>query len=179
LPHLNDPGEADAPVTRERRRFSITLRGLLIAIAIIAAICAWAVRDWNTRYFELMTFDCGGGREIVIWEENWSDGAPALCYETIVDGKAVSNLHFCYVDWGPSSPDLHLLSAENGNLVGVVDGKPPDCSKVVIMHDFSTGDSWPELHGKTGAEHSEETGRLVDSMKLRLQKANPEVKCLH
>jgi hypothetical protein len=182
MSHLNNSGEPGAPETRGRNRWSITLRGLLVVVAVISiyvAIGGWGRREWIPRPQRWITLDCGEGREIVIWLDFRSEDAPSLYYEVIVNDKVVTKMCFCFVVSSPSNTDLHLLSAENGNLVGVVEGTPPDCSKVVILHDFSTGESWPELDGKTGSKHSEQVRKLKEAMQLRLRRANPDAKCLH
>ena len=80
-------------------------------------------------------------RAVVIEGQTYHDEGQGLRYSVIDGGKHVvekAGLGFSY--GGVRSIDLAVLSADNGNIVAIVDTRR---NAVIILHDFRSGLSYP------------------------------------
>jgi hypothetical protein len=118
------------------------LRTLLLLVAIAASLLAvgwWLFRD----EVHLATFSCGKGRKIVVTADNFWEISRPVHYRVRVNGETVvPTTSFDYVFELRASPKYHLVTAANRDVVGVVDAMR-DEKEVLVLHDFTTGESWP------------------------------------
>ncbi|MDX1965223.1 MAG: hypothetical protein SFX18_18910 [Pirellulales bacterium] len=124
------------------------LLSLLLAFVVVA-VGLWLgkiIYDIPNEYV-FKEFDCGQGRRITIYGERFPDFIESFCYEVTVNDQVVIPL--CSIGArgiGPYEQDFELITAEQGNLMAIIDTKQP--YEFCIIHDFSSGDSWPHADGR-------------------------------
>jgi hypothetical protein len=117
-----------------------------LAVTLVSGCLAsvtWFVR-WEEGQFEVATIDCGNNREIVITADRSWEIAQPIYYLVRVDGQIV--VPTTYIgnndpDNDPSNLRFRKFTTFGGNLVGIAyEDKPSD---YLIVHDFSSNDSFP------------------------------------
>lgn len=131
----------------------------------------------------LAELDCGPGRVIRITIEPNSQQTLSLHYHVDVDGQPrVGHAFFGTLPRTSPPPGFVIHAAEAGNLVGVAQASVP--GRVIILHDFATGDSWP-MRGVTYKdtdpqhlypyyEEGESITARGEALFARLAKDNPD-----
>jgi len=103
----------------------------------------------------LKELDVGPGRVIRITVEPNSQGTLSLHYRVQEGGVAmVEHAFFGTLPRTSPPPDFVTYTAEGGDLVGVAQVSVPN--RIVLMHDFASGDSWPMrivTHKDTDPKH--------------------------
>ncbi len=125
-------------------RFSI---GCLFSVVTLVAL-AFGGCLALIRYAEgedtIVTFDCGGGREIVVTAaRSWEVSVP-IYYLVEVDGEIVVPTTF--IDAISPDTDLQtlkfkLIASRDNDLFGLTYADDPD--SYLVIHDFATGHSFP------------------------------------
>ena len=111
-------------------------------LAIVAALACTGFLAGCGEYATWYSFEASPGHVVKIHARRWADVGRPVCYEVIVDGKTVVPLFACmYIAPEDPKPRLSLISVNDGDLVGVVEARRPAC--LLVLHEFSTGDSWP------------------------------------
>lgn len=144
------------------------LRKLLLVVAVLAALLGvgrWVYLNWDE--YTLATLPCGEGRKIIITAPTTWEVSQPILYQVIVDGK-IAVPKYCFYGRPPHEElQIRLVSAEDGNLVGVVLERD-DSRNVLILHDFATSDSWPAVlfYGSSSVERK----KLLDAFeRLRIE----------
>jgi len=125
----------------------VTRRTLLIgaiALAVLIPSCVCCLGMLLAGDYVLAEFDCGHGRSILLYADNFCDQADIPLYE-VRQGSRVVAPKFCTTaifDCGHilTAKDFKLVTREGGNLAAVVwisQGEP------ILIYDFASGKSWP------------------------------------
>jgi hypothetical protein len=127
-----------------RRRKLLALTAVL---AVGVGFGIWVYRIAVQDEYHVATFDCGDGRTIVITAANFWEVSQAVHYTVLVNGEVVSPKRYFTNANGNSGTLLRFdtVTAEDNNLVGVVQISESGERDLVILHDFATGESWPRL----------------------------------
>jgi hypothetical protein len=150
-------------------RIQFTLRTAIILVAVVAIL--FGLGHWLASE-EVATFHCGEGRMIVITADNEWELMQPLRYRVMVDGTTrTSGRAFSVVSNANPQESLtfSLITADDGRLAGVVDERYGRRA-VVVIHDFSTNESWPSFAWNDPAN----IARLSQAFQ-RLQAENPDV----
>jgi hypothetical protein len=139
--------------------FRFTLRRVMILIAILVLLL-YVGRWLFQEEYGITTFDCGArGKIIITAASSWEISQPVY-YQIVTDGKIVVQKSTFYYAYPGENMRFSIVTAENGNLVGVVSDR--DCGHVVlILHDFGTCESWPAIFYVGDSEDVKK--RLVDA----------------
>jgi hypothetical protein len=171
---------ADAPTNQvsQNGRALMKQSSWLILIAILTlpvllALCIYGsdlVTCLLNGHMTVGDIDAGNAREFRILADcNWEVSCP-LMYEVLENGDVLQPLDdFGFTTADVSTLRFRTLMANDGNLVAVVEPEAPDV--LLIVHDFSTGDSWPAQGGDEGFEAVKKRGHLLLD---DLQEGNPE-----
>lgn len=127
--------------------------------------------------------DVGPGRTIRVTVQPNSQGTLSLHYHVNVDGKpVVERAFFGTLPRTATPPGFVTFSAEDGDLIGIT--QTSALNRVVILHDFATGESWPmriTIYKESDPQHlypyyEEEDAILArgDVLFARLAGANPD-----
>jgi hypothetical protein len=119
--------------------------------------CSW------DRQYEVTRFTVGEGRTIIISAaEAWEISQPVY-YEVKVGEEIVASM--CVICWGDAdSLTFNTVYASGGNLVGLYEETRPD--RLLLLHDFSTGMSWPRsLPTESSAATDSRGARLLSAIK--------------
>jgi hypothetical protein len=127
--------------------------------------------------------DAGTGRTIRVTIQPNSQGSLSLRYHVQVDGKpVVERAFFGTLPRTATPPGFVTYFAQDGDLVGIAQASVPN--RVIILHDFATGESWPmkiTTYKDTDPQHlypyyEQEDAMLArgDALFSRLAGANPD-----
>lgn len=84
----------------------------------------------------------GENRSIIILADTAPEITSTISYQVMVgDQTVVSTCRICNAAKDPGSLSFKTLSASGGNLIGVFEETDPE--RIVVLHDFSNGLSWP------------------------------------
>lgn len=153
-------------------KFQFTLRRVMILTAILAVV---GIGRWiylNLDEYHITTFDCGARRKIIITAASSWEKSQALYYRVVVDDETLVPKCIFSSAFPGESLRFSLVTAENGELAGVVFARRSDASGVVVLHDFGTGESWPAQF--EGVPDDSQLKRLHSAFD-RLQAENPGV----
>ncbi len=141
-----------------------------IPYAVLLAIGAafvWKCAAESETY-KLCELRVGEKRRILIRAASYAEVNQNLFYEVRIGDRTV--VPGCwFTAWHRDTtegddPAFRVVSAEGGELVGVVEINTPE--EILILHDFSTGYSWPASisgeHWKTASAHAR---RLLERLK--------------
>jgi hypothetical protein len=139
--------EADAQPGLPKFRWYHRLVMLTTILAALLGLGWWIYENSGEQH--VVTLDCGAGRRIVITASSSWECARPVHYRVVVDGKTVVPTHFIDCCDGNAEPleilKFRLVQAEEGNLVGVIEESVSGEIRLVILHDFDKGESWPGL----------------------------------
>lgn len=141
----------------------------VVALLLMAlSACSWD-RFYQERY-EVATIPAGNGRSIIISTDRACEISCSIYYEVKVGDQTVaSTCRICSGD--AESLMFKPLFANDGNLVGVYEETRPE--RLLLLHDFSTGMSWP---ASLPTEWSSETDSRGAKLLEAFQNDHPERK---
>jgi len=125
----------------------------------------------DERSFAVVTrIDAGSGRSITILLDDTPFEIPGWLYEINVgDQIVVPTTHLSGACRSESTSDYKLLASKDGALVGLVCKERPHI--LLVVHDFSSGETWPRSLMDDHINDTIERGR---SLRDRLQIDHPE-----
>lgn len=153
--------------------------GLIVLILVVMATIPLARvffdRDTVAPSVLVQDLPAGEGRVIRITVRLVLGSMQGLYYQALSQGQtAVEPAFFGSVPVGQPLPTFILHhSQQRGDLVGVAQADHPD--QILILHDFSQGQSWPAHDGTESVEELEARGQAmlaqleVDSISEPLQ----------
>jgi hypothetical protein len=116
-------------------------RTALISIFALTLAAGTACR-WGGMYV-VKNLPAGAGRSIVILTHDDYEISRGIYYQVkIGEEMVVSTCWICTAAKDPNSLNYKIVSALDGNLVAVYEETNPE--KILALHDFSTGRSWPQ-----------------------------------
>jgi hypothetical protein len=126
----------------KRRWFQWSLRTLFLVVTVAGLLISVPV--FLKKQIEgehlLAEFDCGRGRSIHIYTDNFCDSREIPRYEVREGDKVVLpayGIDHCFsCGEFPSAKDFRLVTAEQGDLVAVIQ---VSIGQVALIHDFKTG----------------------------------------
>ena len=91
---------------------------------------------------KITDLDVGSGRVFRITVESNSQQTLSLHYHVDIDGQPqIEHAFFGTLPRTAPPPGFVIHADESGDLVGLAQATVPD--RIVILHDFATGESWP------------------------------------
>jgi hypothetical protein len=124
-----------------------------------------------SRHYDVVKVDAGQGRSLVISTDSYYENEQPIYYEVVAAGRVV--VPRTYIS--SEEPEyianlrLRLVTNKDRSLIGVVEERLPQ--KVWLLHNFSTGETWPRCQSGT-MEQCEQRG---EALRRVLQKDHPEV----
>lgn len=104
-----------------------------------------------------------------IWAEGWRECSRGIYYEVREADKVVTRKTFFETDDGNTRHTYTIISAEQQNLIGVLEG-----SDLVIIQDFRTRETWPRLNDNELSYDPAVKAKWRDTFK-RLKAENPKL----
>jgi len=127
--------------------------------------------QWNREYV-LKRLPAGENRSIIILADTGAEITSTIFYQVkIGDQTVVSTYRICNAAKDPRSLSFKTLSASDGNLIAVYEETNPE--KIVVLHDFSEGKSWPRGAPEENDAASTGTGeRLLKKLQQEYANSN-------
>lgn len=132
--------------------------GKLIIIAIFLLIVVFLknkVIDYyfssNYEMYPVAVFDVGKQRSLFVLTEVLPEApVQSYYYRVRIGDRIVVQSHYIHYGslWSKrpdlihKRPNFVLVTAQNGNLVGLIEKSEPRV--VLVVHDFTSGESWPK-----------------------------------
>ncbi len=132
---------------------------------------------------QIQELDMGDGRGIRVTVKPNSQRTLSLHYHVDNPGKpSIENAFFGTLPRTSPPPSFVMYTADDGDLVGLAQASVPD--RIVILHDFASGDSWPQRRvtykdadTRKSYPYYEEEEQIMargEAMFERLREANPQ-----
>ncbi len=149
----------------EPRAFNGT--ALITFFALILA--AGTACQWGGMYV-VKSLPAGAGRSIVILTHDDYEISRGIYYQVnIGEETVVSTCWICGAAKDPNSLNYKIISALDGDLVGVYEETNPE--RILVLHEFSTGRSWP----RGGPEEwTRDTNNRGETLLEQLQQEYPD-----
>jgi hypothetical protein len=154
------------------RRKTITISIILLVVCYVLYTRPERVQRGKSIYSVMARIDAGSGRSITILLDDTFLEIPGWYFE-INEGPQiiVPITHLSRCCSPEVSPNLKLLSSRDHTIIGLVWDRRPDV--LLVVHDFSSGESWPRGLDTDSIEANIQRGR---KLRDRLQEDNPTPK---
>jgi len=156
---------------RSRKFWSVLAWAIIAAAGLISLFNYLAVHACdNVPISELVV---GNGRTIEVTAASCWEISRSVYYEVKENGKVVTPLFVMTSDGGSDKHQYAVLTAKGGSLIGVIETtRTPH--ELVILHDFSSGESWPRLRDDE-VSYDEAVRRKWRDRFDQLKSENPEL----
>ena len=151
------------------RRKTIIFSIILLLVIFVLATRDERIQRDNHVYVVINRLDVGQGRTILILLREEFLEVPAYFYEIHVNDQIVIPMTFLYSCCGPNS-SFRSISSRDNSVVGAFKNSEPGVLRV--LHDFSSGESWPR-HAHDTFETNDARGRKLRDI---LQADHPQTK---
>jgi len=132
--------------------------GQTLSYCVLLCVAALLNGCREGKYEKVATFVLPHDRQLIIFVERDWEGTQGYYYEVRQGGRAVIPLsHLVGRGRRDPRPEFDLATAQDGDLAAVTTRADPD--KVLILHDFKTGFSYPR-HSDWREEPPREEGLL-------------------
>ena len=140
---------------------AIVFAGLLAVV--MGGLLARGCYEFFADEVLVVSLDAGNGRHINIYEAGGiQEITTPLSYEAVIGGQIQAPMYnFACIPLEDRARDFRLVGSSAGNVFGVVESSKPKV--LLIMHDFSTGDSWPSTNSPGRAADWMLRERLIKS----------------
>ena len=141
-----------------------------IGIPCLAYLGVKGVRFLLADYYLVATLKVDGNKKILIYEPSFQEATKAYDYEVLDGDKVVFPKWSFYYTSFDEKPQFEVIRSMKNEIVAVVDAHYPN--SVLIIYDFSTGESWPEQ-----GDHAEEGEykKILVYFQEKLQRAFPQM----
>ena len=153
------------------RRKTSTISIILLIVCYVLYTRPERVQRGKSVYSVVTRIDAGSGRSITILLDDTFLEIPGWYFEINEGPQIVVPIYHLSRCCTGVSPNLKLLSSRDHTLVGLVGDKRPDV--LLVVHDFSSGESWPRGLDTDSIEANLQRGR---KLRDRLQEDNPTPK---
>jgi hypothetical protein len=150
-----------------------TATRIVVTVALCVALggCDFVIDEVLFRPETLASLDAGRQRTIVITRETWCDQACAITFEVREAGR-VRRRGYISSDDGRTRHSYSLITAEGGDLVGLVDAREKRLDPLIVL-DFAAGRSSQDLP-RPDASY-EEGIEYHHQLRERLRRENPQL----
>ena len=138
---------------------------------LVMALLAVSSCEWDREYV-LQRLPLSDNRSVIVLAEDAAEISTSIFYQIkIGEETVVSTCRICGAAKDPDSLKFKILSASNGNLIGLYEETNPE--RILALHDFSKGLSWPR-----GAPHewTDDINNRGEELLERLQHEYPNSK---